>query len=1062
MPFSAPSRIAFQVVISLSLLCATATPVKAVDYVTEIKPILAEKCYSCHGRLKQESGLRLETRSLMIDGGAIAAGEPDASELLHRVAAMDDTRMPPHGEGSALKDSEVQLLRRWIADGAEAPPESVPAGPSEHWAFRPITPPVISLPDPAANPIDVLLGNKRSELALTTTGTARRSILLRRLYLDLVGLPPTAEQLDDDRPWEAIVDELLLDQKHGERWARHWMDVWRYADWYGLGKQLRYSQKHLWHWRDWIVESLNADKGYDRMIQEMLAGDELAPNDPDVVRATGFLARNYYLFNRTTWLDNTIEHTSKAFFGLTVNCAKCHDHKYDPVTQMDYYKMRAIFEPHQVRLDPLPGVSDFEKDGLPRVFDDHTDAQTYLHVRGDPKNPDKETHIEPGVPSFLSKFQPRIKSIALPLEAYFPGAREYVQNDHVARAKSSIAASQKALQDAEQKLAQSRNQPTDSPPVDDAPFQLTDNFDSHDPKVWKLIGNGWKYSGGSLRQTQASRDKAMVRLLKKLPADFELDCRFTTTGGATYKSVTFRFDQSDDGKFANYVYTSAHSPGPKVQVAFTRNGKSTYPGEGRKSSKIQVGQPYRLRFAVRGTLVNVWLDDEFVIAYHFPNRKSDGFLSLSGFDATVAFDEIRIQTLDPKVELADAKNPPITSLSDAESAVKIAEAKLAADRAQLDSIRATIAADNAKYRTDDSNAETIRLAKVAASKQARWLLAQANHLQITNAKQAKSKRDRAEKRLAAIENDDFSYQSIRGAKKSLETPAHKEADYPATYSSNSTGRRLALARWATDPLNPLTARVAVNQVWMRHFGKPLVDSVFDFGLRAPKPIHSDVLDYLAYEFIRSGWSFRHLHRLIVLSEAYQLSSKSLTNAAESEKDPENEYYWRANTRRMESQVVRDSLLHLAGDLDLTMGGPSVNVNRNSKRRSLYFKHSRDDQDLFLTMFDDADLLQCYRRSESVVPQQALAMVNSKLAINVSQQIAERIATNNMTRGSFIKATFRLLLSREPTDAEIVQCNAFFDQMHELLADLDSNEIAKQSRSRFVHAMINHNDFVSIR
>ena len=196
----------------------------------------------------------------------------------------------------------------------------------------------------AGNPIDILLQKNRAVRSLKTQPLAERSILIRRLYLDLIGLPPTRAQLNDQRPWGEIVDELLNNPQHGERWARHWMDVWRYTDWYGLGAQLRNSQKHIWHWRDWIVESLNQDKGYDRMIQEMIAADELAPEDANALRATGFLARNYYLFNRTTWLDATIEHTGKAFLGLTLNCAKCHDHKYDPITHEDYYRFRAIFE----------------------------------------------------------------------------------------------------------------------------------------------------------------------------------------------------------------------------------------------------------------------------------------------------------------------------------------------------------------------------------------------------------------------------------------------------------------------------------------------------------------------------------------------------------------------------------------------------------------------------------------------------------------------------------------------------------------------------------------------
>ena len=165
---------------------------------------------------------------------------------------------------------------------------------------------------------------------------SKESLLLRRVYLDLIGLPPTREELEgflaDARldAWDRVVERLLADPRHGERWGRHWMDVWRYTDWYGLGAQLRYSQKHIWHWRDWIIESLNGDKGYDQMVVEMLAADELAPTDADTLRATGFLARNYFLFNRTTWLDKTIEHTSKAFLGLTMNCTKCHGPQVRP------------------------------------------------------------------------------------------------------------------------------------------------------------------------------------------------------------------------------------------------------------------------------------------------------------------------------------------------------------------------------------------------------------------------------------------------------------------------------------------------------------------------------------------------------------------------------------------------------------------------------------------------------------------------------------------------------------------------------------------------------------
>ncbi len=176
------------------------------------------------------------------------------------------------------------------------------------------------------------------------------------------------------------------------------MDVWRYSDWYGLGEEIRYSHPHIWQWRDWIVASLNADKGYDRMIEEMLAGDELAPDDPATVRATGFLVRNWDIFNRNAWLASTVEHTARAFLGVTIQCARCHDHKFDPISQADYYRFRAFFEPYHIRIDRVPGQPDRTKAGLPRAFDDFLETPTYLFVRGDEAAPDKTRPLRPGDP----------------------------------------------------------------------------------------------------------------------------------------------------------------------------------------------------------------------------------------------------------------------------------------------------------------------------------------------------------------------------------------------------------------------------------------------------------------------------------------------------------------------------------------------------------------------------------------------------------------------------------------------------------------------------------------
>ncbi len=859
------------------------------DYLSEIKPVLAERCYACHGALKQKAGLRLDSAEHIHAGGS--DGEV-LSKLLGRITSEDPVeRMPP--EGKPLSGEEIGAIRAWLDSGAPIPEgERAEDDPRDHWAFQRIErPPVPSRAKP--NPIDAFLAAKRAEHGLNPQGAAQRTLLIRRVYLDLIGLPPTLEELHDDRPWEVIVDELLARPQHGERWGRHWMDIWRYSDWYGLGEQLRNSQKHLWHWRDWIVESLNSDKGYDRMILEMLAGDELAPEDPEIVRATGFLARNYYLFNRTTWLDSTIEHTGKAFLGLTLNCAKCHDHKYDPISQLDYYRFRAIFEPHQVRLDPVPGTVNLDRDGIPRVFDERIDDPTFLHVRGDEKQPDKGTIAEPGVPEILASFAAGPDAIDLPFTAFAPGARGDVQDARLAAARDELEKARAALA----KVPPPR--PVESQAASD--FVVEDGFDAPDDELWEIIGDDWEFREGALHKTRAGRDDGIVRLRKRPPRDFELIAHYTTTGGTTYKSVAFRFDRSGDGKSQHQVYTSAHAPGPKVQVSHTVDGENQYPPAGRVSRPIEIGKRYELKLAVRDRLLNVWLDGEFVLAYRLPARSPDGSIAISAFDATAAFDSISIRALAPEVELCPASS---------DDSLELAQALVAWREAELAAVGGTVAADRARYLGEG---DPIDLGLAAANAQHRAKIAKAA-MEIVRDRGDAGKLAAAQQRLAAAEEAGSAaeYTPIRASRKALESPEHKFDDYSAIYPQVSSGRRLALARWIIHRDNPLTARVAANHVWMRHFGEPLVESVFDFGRRARPPEQAELLDFLAVELIDSGWSMKHLHRLIIGSAAYRASSsKAGADPRAKSIDPDNSLYWRANPRRMESQLVRDSLLHLA-------------------------------------------------------------------------------------------------------------------------------------------------------
>lgn len=1022
------------VVAGLLGLSASAHADNAELYSEKIKPLLEERCYACHGALKQKGELRVDTAVQIREAGVL-----DNGELIARLTSGDlDERMPPEGE--ALHAQEIEMIQAWITAGAPGPENEKPEDdPGQHWSFQTIKRPEIP-PGDFGNPIDAFLAEKHNEQGLVPRDRADRTVLIRRLYLDLIGLPPTTEELADRRSYSAIIDELLANPHYGERWGRHWMDVWRYSDGYGLGAQLRYSQKHLWHWRDWIVNSLNDDKGYDRMILEMLAGDELAPEDPDVIAATGFLARNYYLFNRTTWLDNTIEHTGKAFFGLTMNCAKCHDHKYDPISHEDYYRFRAFFEPHQIRLDPIPGEIDFEKNGLPRAYDDDLEAMTYLHLRGNDLDPDKSKIIAPGVPEILADFALDPQPVDLPVSSWAPGLRNYVQEDHLAAADARLKEARGELA----KAISGNALPLDTEPTPGKGFALTDHFDAERPEIWNIEGSGWRYQGGALVQLESTRDKQFARSMRPHPANFDLTVNFRTTGGDTYKSVGIRFDVTGGGRDAHTVYASAHAPGPKVQIAHTRAGQTSYPGTGRIARPVVVNEDYEMRVQVRDRLMNVSLNGEFLLAYQLPARNPNGLLELFAFDATAEFDSISVSPLAPETSLKESKNP--APKIDSKELTAVAEAKVAEAEIWLRTLKAKIAADRAGIAGKGSVnlGEVVRLKKehaVAAAKVA-LLTAEAG-------KQAAAKKALAAA-AKALKNpgNPTDYSPLRGSRKALETPEHKETDYAATYPKTSTGRRTALAKWITDRKNPLTARVAVNQIWLRHFGEPIVGSVFDFGRQTAEPELAELLDYLAMEFIESGWSMKHLHRLILTSEAWQRTSSNLNaDPATLSKDTANAFLWRMNSRRMESQVIRDSLVHLAGELDLARGGPSIEPTPDARRRSLYFQHSRDKQSQLLSTFDDAEILACYRRSESIIPQQALALSNSKLALEMAAKIPAAFG-ENLSTTEFAREAFQLILCREPNPSELAECVNFLNE--------------EKDRGRLVHALLNHNDFIMIR
>ncbi|MFO0877788.1 MAG: PSD1 and planctomycete cytochrome C domain-containing protein [Gemmataceae bacterium] len=890
-----------------------AAPPVPVDYLRHIKPLLRERCTACHGSLAQKSGLRLDTIALLRKGSdngpVVNLADLDDSLLLERITSkVAARRMPPQGE--PLHPEQIDALRTWIRAGMPGPTDEKPEpNPLDHWAFRkPVRPAVPA--GAAPNPIDRFLQAKWREKQLQPAPSADRTTLIRRVYLDLIGLPPTRQQmreaLADTAPGahERLVDQLLASPRYGERWGRHWMDVWRYSDWYGRRSvpDVLNSYGQIWRWRDWIVRSLNEDRPYDRMVQEMLAADELAPLERENHVATGFLVRNFFRWNYNNWMRDNIEHTGKAFLGLTMQCAQCHDHKYDPITQTDYFRFRAFFEPLEIRHERMPGEPDpgvYPKysygaaykpisSGMVRVMDEKLNAETYMYSRGDERDrvPGKPP-VKPAAPAAFGGDRLVVAPVELPPENFYPALLPFVQEEEEAKRRADVE---------------------------------------------------------------------------------------------------------------------------------TKRGLLTTARQQREVIEKQI---------------------------------SDG----------------------------DALGKLQAKLRQVRAAEAVRAADLAAAEAEWLALRARVAADRARHgKVPGSKGDAEAKLAARAEKTAAWLALRAKleqqeqNLQAATLDGPATEIAKLGKQVADLRK------SADAARAAIATAGDRYTPLGPVYPAKSTGRRLALARWITSPENPLTARVAVNHLWNWHFGRPLVESTANFGRNGSAPTHPELLDWLACELVDNGWRFKALHRRIVTSEAYRLASTHPADATNRQRDPDNHYQWRFLPRRLEAEVVRDSLLHCAGTLDETIGGPEIAQEKglDVPRRSLYFAHHAEKRMDFLDLFDAANPVDCYRRTASVRPQQALALANNELTLRMARQLATRLASETDPT-AFARAAFEEILAREATPEELAVATRFLDRQIELFRKVPPVPVAgavgvqapsldpvRRARENLLAALFNHTEFVTLR
>ncbi|CAN5162716.1 hypothetical protein BH11PLA2_BH11PLA2_33300 [soil metagenome] len=803
-----PQFAALVTVLTLAFAVSAAEPTKeqAEFFENKVRPILVEKCYSCHSEQakKNKGGLTLDSREAMLTGGdngeAIVPGSPDKSKLIEAVKYKNENlQMPPKKQ---LPDAEVEVLSKWVAMGAPWPgskagskrkPGTITDDDRKWWSFTPMkaaTPP--SGDEWPRNDIDKFIQAKQKAAGLTPSPEATRLVLIRRVTYDLIGLPPTPAEIDafvnDPSPkaFETLVDRLLASPKYGQRQARHWLDLVRYAD--SDGYRVDDYRPNAWRYRDYVIDSFNKDKPYDRFVQEQLAGDEMFPGDPDAITATGYLRHWIYEYNNrdvrghwVTILNDITDTTADVFMGLGLQCARCHDHKFDPLLQKDYYRLQAFFAGLRMRDDVIAA----------------TPEQRAEHA-----------------------------------------AKLKVWDDKTAKIRAEIDALE-------------------------APH----------------------------------RKKARDGAIKIFPEDIQ---------------VMMLKKESDRTPYEQQLYELAYR-----QIDYEYNRLDT-----------------KIKDAAKEKLIALKKE----LATH---------------------DALKPPPLPQPLSASDIGPvaPPLTIPKRGDAAIEPGYPTIL-----------------------DSNPATIP--------------------------------------------------EVKG----------------------STGRRTALAKWLTQPANPLVSRVFVNRIWQQHFGRGLAVNASDFGRLGEPPTHPELLDSLATQFINEGWSLKKLHRSIVLSATYRQSATHPDAAAGRLKDPENKLLWKAPVRRLEAEQIRDAIFAVTGELSEKAGGPGSAAT--DPRRSIYCKVMRNARDPLLDVFDAPYWFSsASSRDTTTTPVQSLLLFNSPKLLERAKTFANRLEREEPDAMKRVALAYRLAYGRAPTEKETAVAMTFIAEQP---AKIDPKK-AGSSQAGFITGKIPYRD-----
>jgi len=948
---------------------------RPVDFTKEVRPIFEAACYQCHGPEKQKSDFRLDVKSLALKGGehgqAIIPGRSAESPLIHFVAGVvADMKMPVKGE--PLSREQIGLLRAWIDQGALWPEDaggSQVAPATNWWSLQPVVRPALpKLPSAdlkwVRTSIDPFILAKLHEKGLAPSPEADRRTLIRRLYFDLVGLPPTPEEIaafltdPDPKAYENLVDRLLASPHYGERWARHWLDVVHYGDTHGYDKDKQ--RPNAWPYRDYVIRALNDDKPYVRFVEEQIAGDALFPGTRDGIVALGFIAAGPWdaighfevpetkidgKIARHLDRDDMVANTIGTFASTTIHCAQCHNHKFDPFSQEDYYSLQAVF----AALDRADKKF-FADPALTQRFNELEARQRKLADR----KTAIEKQAEKAAGGELVKLDAEIASVAK--NAGGNARPEFGYHSLISKAQDTVK--------------------------------------------WVQVD-----LGGSI-------------LLDKIVLQPCFD-NFNNIGAGFGFPLRYKIEVCDDPEFkVNPIRVVAKStedaPNPGT-------APQTFTAAGATGRYVRVTA---LKLAPR--------QDDYILALAELQAIDSTGRNLATNAPVTALDSTEAPPRWRKTNLVDGLGP------EPDRSGELAELK--ARRAALleKAMPPTARTERTEVTAEwDGVNQELRGFPKPEVVFAGTVHDGTGNFQGTGANGGKPRP------IFLLARGQVTQPGREISPGALAALTFQPSRFSLPPNAPEGERRAALARWITDPQNPLTWRSLVNRVWQYHFGRGLVETPDDFGRNGALPSHPELLDWLAGDFRDRGGSLKQLHRLIVTSATYRQTSG--TNADAEKIDANNSLLWRQNRRKLEAEAVRDSVLAASGKLDLTMGGPGWQdfviehpehsphyeyglanpEDAKTWRRSIYRFIVRSQTQPWMTSLDCADpSMRVDKRNESLSALQALALLNNGFMVTQSRHFAERVQREKPDLTAQVERAHWLALGGAPSPADRPNLVAF--------------------------------------